>query len=130
MPSINRTSEDEGISSGALRVNLHNKSPPTRSFNNAGDVKHVILARHDANALRWIRPELVKFLHKPTKHSWRNGLFANKTSANRAYAIELFYATYHDDEVESRRRGGVEGGERGLSVENAFGEPEPSGQAT
>ena len=86
MPSINRTSEDEGISSGVLRVNLY-KSPPTRSFNNAGDIKHVILARHDTNALQWIRPELVKFLHKPTKHSRRNGLFANETSANRAHVI-------------------------------------------
>lgn len=49
----------------------------------------------------------------------------NGTSGRHPSAIEHFDATYHDGEIESRRRGDVEPEERGLSVEKVCCEFEP-----
>ena len=59
-------------------VDLGGREPPTRSLNDPGNIKHVILVRHDANSLGWIRPKLVELLHKPTEYSWRDGLFPSE----------------------------------------------------
>ena len=60
------------------RVDILRKLPPTRSLKDAGYIKHIILVRDDANPLWRICSERIKFLHEPTKHRWRNGLFRNR----------------------------------------------------
>ena len=109
---INRVGER--VSSGALRVNHQNESRLTRSFNNPSHIKHIVLIRYNANPLWWIRSEFIKLLHKPTEHSWRNGLLPDKWNISTSgYLIGYFDATYHDDEAEPRRRRGVGGGSVG-----------------
>lgn len=58
-----------------------------RSFNNPGDIEHIILVRDDANSLWWICSELIELLHKPTKYCRRDG---------------------HDEETKLRENGDVE----------------------
>lgn len=54
------------------------KSPPTWSFDNPSNVKHIIFIRDDANSFRWICSEFVELLHEPTKYGWRDGLFPSQ----------------------------------------------------
>lgn len=63
---------------GCSRRSLQNKRTRTRPFNDTGDVEHIIFVRHDANTLRWARPEFIELLHKPTEYGWRDGLFGNE----------------------------------------------------
>ena len=69
---------EDVVWSGASCVYPHNKSLPTRSFDNPSHIEHIVLIRDDANSLGWICPELIELLHESTKHSWRNGLFSTQ----------------------------------------------------
>jgi hypothetical protein len=119
------------MSSGASNFDLQSESVRTGSLNNSSHVEHVVLAGHDTNSLQWICSEFVELLHKPTEHSWRNGLFPRRrVSVRRTSVTRQFDATHHNEGVKWRRWGDVEGGTRGLSVENVSGEFEPLGRTT